>query len=126
MKDLQFEKVAGLNVWAATMVADFVLMYLETTTRIYPDGREEQFGPLPVFKSRTKKEVYGSYAGAYGDSVPLHKYTLSDGREYWEVEQKDIPWSSRPIVFLALRGSDGVLVPESLWSEETAQHVLAA
>jgi hypothetical protein len=126
MKDLQFEKVAGLNVWAATLVADFVLAYLETTIRAYPDGREEQDGPLPVFRSHTKKEVYSSYAGAYGDSVPLHKYTLRDGREYWEVEQKDIPWSSRPIVFLALRGADGVLVPESLWSEETAQHILAA
>lgn len=112
----------GLNSWASDFVkGESVLAYTERGSRVYSDGREEPF-EHPVHASSVKREDtekcwYGMFEG---EETPLAKYTFPDGRVYFEDVQAE-PWSSGPLIFLALKDDKGNWIPESLWSDEEVQ-----
>jgi len=60
-------------------------------------------------------ERYKEWEGAFGNSVPLHKYHLKDGSFALEVVQAE-PWSSGPIAFTCLE-KNGKRIRKSVWSE---------
>jgi len=135
---------AGLNQWAQDFVrGEQVLVCHEKIERTYPDGRVQTIGPRPVRGSSVRKEEGGEfYSGMFEEEGRwlLYKYTFPNGSVYWEVVQAE-PWSSGPVIFLALtafppetvrfwrgelerQGCEGYLevqdycVPESLWTDE--------
>lgn len=113
----------GLNKWAREFVkGEPVLVYGEWTTRVYTDGQTETFKSKSVYESSIKKEESGEfYSSSMLDNEqrrPLHKYICPSGKVYFERIQAE-PWSSGPIVFLALQDNQGNWVPESLWAEKT-------
>ena len=63
------------------------------------------------------EEEYDITYGMCEDSFPLNKYQLKSGEWVYEYVQAD-PWSSGPVIFLALRQENGSPIPESLWSQE--------
>jgi len=119
---IRCDQFMGLNEWASNFVkGEPVLVCVEEVTRVYPDGRRETLEPHPVYESSVKMEESGElYSGMFEDEYPLHKYTLPDGRVYFERLQA-APWSSGPVHFLALQDESGNWIPESLWAEETIE-----
>lgn len=116
---MRCDQFAGLNGWAREFVrGTSVLVCAEEVTRVYPDGRRETLQPQPVHEASIRTEDSGErYSGMFGDEYPLRKYTLPDGRVYFERLQA-APWSSGPVFFLALQDEKGTWVPESLWPQE--------
>lgn len=57
----------------------------------------------------------------HGGPLKLHQYTLPDGRMFYEYVQGEKVVEAGTVVFLALYGSDGKVVHESLWSERAIQ-----
>lgn len=115
---IRMDQHMGLNEWAMNFVkGEEVLAYTEQGTRLYPDGREEEFGRR-FMKSSVKSEPSGStYSGMFEDIYRLSKYTFPDGRVFYDAVQSD-EWSSGPCFFLALKDNNGEWVKESLWSDE--------
>lgn len=113
------DQYIGLNERVEELVKGTpVCVYVEVTTRVYPDGRHEEQEPKPVYESSVKREEHDVIHGAWTDMVaPLHKYTFPDGRVYFEAIQA-APWSSGPCYFIALKDERGEWVPESRWSDE--------
>lgn len=115
---MRTDQYIGLNERAAALVeGEQILLYRETITREYPDGRTVTAGPKPVTGSNVRIEKYDDLEGAFGNDFPLFRYVMADGREFYEYVQAE-PWSSGPCYFLALRDSRGNPVPESLWTDE--------
>ena len=93
-------------------------------TREYPNGKRNT---VCLANKRVHKELetvkeYGDY-GMFSE-CSLRQYTFSDKTVIEEYVQAE-PWSSGPVVFLALR--DGVTkkpIPESLWTEEEIDECL--
>lgn len=86
------------------------------TQRRYPDGSETDSGWIQETGTRTKQEKYEVLCGAW-NQFQLYKYTLPDGKRFFESEQAS-PWSSGPMIFTALRDEYGEWVKESLWSND--------
>ena len=67
------------------------------------------------------EEVYdketGVQAGMFDDGPELSRYRLKDDTWIYEYVQCD-PWSSGPMIFLALRKEDGSPIQETLWTDE--------
>ena len=135
---IRMDQDMGLNAWTEDLVAgEQVLAYTSHERRVYPDGREEIREPTPAYSSSVKAEPSGeTYAGMFDAEYPLQKYTLPDGKVFWEVVQA-APWSSGPVFFLALsqfnKGEreqflsagaslETLCVKESLWSEKEIDH----
>ena len=112
-------QVWGLNEWADQfLTSETVFSYTERSVRIYPDGREAAQPDRPVYKPAVEVVESGEhFEGMFGERYPLHKYTLPDGRVYYERVQAE-PWSSGPCIFLAIQDEKEKWVPESLWREE--------
>lgn len=103
---------------------EMVLAYTEQVTRVYPDGRTKRQPDREIFVSTVKKEPSGEvYHGMFeGEEYRLYKYTHPDKRVYYERVQA-VPWSSGPVIFLALQDEAGNWVPESQWPRK---EILAA
>jgi len=86
---------------------------------VYPDGREEEMLPKEVLASVVQQVPSGkSFTGMFPDEVyPHYRYIFPDGKVYEDAVQAS-PWSSGPVIFLALRDENGDWVPESLWPQE--------
>ncbi len=113
---MRTDQYVGLNPWATRKVSK-TMWVREVGVRILPGGRRQPFNrklPVPV----ARKEVIGQIEGAFTDIVAnLYRHTMPNGKAYDEFVQAT-PWSSGPCYFLALKDSDGNVVPESLWSED--------
>lgn len=113
-------QLMGLSDRAHQLVeGEQVLAYTEQVMRVYPDGRTEPEPDRPVFVSTVKQEPSGeTYSGMLDEEeYRLNKYIFPDGRVYFERVQAE-PWSSGPVIFLALQDEEGNWIPESLWPEE--------
>lgn len=55
--------------------------------------------------------------GMFDDGPDLIKYQLKDDSWVYEYVQ-EAPWSSGPMIFLALRREDQTPIEETLWKEE--------
>lgn len=64
-----------------------------------------------------KEQIDRVYYGMFGTEYPLHRYQKKDRSFIYEYVQSD-PWSSGPVIFLALRDRDGKPIKESLWDQE--------
>lgn len=113
---IRMDQFKGLNPAAMKLIRDNeVLVYTEAITRIYPDGRIEQFLEE---RKETGKAKYGSFSGMFDDEYPLMEYFMKDGSKVREAIQAQ-PWSSGPVFFLALQDEKGEWIKETLWDEET-------
>lgn len=65
-------------------------------------------------RSVIKEEINISPYFGVCEDFPFHKYTLPDGRAYFENVQAD-PWASGPTIFIALKNEKGNWIPKSLW-----------
>lgn len=121
---MSINKVVGLNEWARKFVKDEpVLAYMETIVRGYPDGHQEVIGPTPIYQSTITEEDGTWIVRAEGD-YPLIRYTLPDGRVYYETIQTIRPDWIGSVYFIALNTDTGQPVPESRWTEAEIQSVL--
>lgn len=59
-----------------------------------------------------------TFDGMFEETYPLHKYTMPDGTVYFEKIQAE-PWSSGPVIFLALKNAKGNWIPNSLWDRNS-------
>lgn len=114
-------QVVGLHPRAKKIVTNWVDA-VEEVTRKYADGTEERYSRI-VMADRSKREVYGYFDGMCGEEYPLHKWTLADGRVFYEYVQAQ-PWSSGPVVFVALEDEKRDTIKESLWTAEEMKHQL--
>ena len=90
----------------------------ETVQAVLVESGESVEVLVPVMEPCVRREPSGrSFYGMFEDEYRLNKYTLRDGRVYYEEVQAD-PWSSGPVFFLALKDEDGNWVPETLWAQE--------
>lgn len=105
----------GLNDWASNHVNSSTVEYTDYVRRVYKDGSEETL-TLKGKKCLVEREGSGDTVEGF-NSYPLVKYSFPDGRVLFEYVQ-DSPWSSGPVIFLALKDSDGKSIPESLWTDE--------
>ncbi|MDP3726339.1 MAG: hypothetical protein Q8R36_04045 [bacterium] len=119
---IRMDQFPGLNKWASGFVkGEPVFVCTEEVTRVYPGGRREMLAPRPVHESSIRKEQsLSSYSGMFGDKYPLHDYIFPDGRVYSERVQAE-PWSSGPVIFLALQDEDGNWVRKSLWAKKAIE-----
>ncbi len=73
---------------------------------------------IPKLESCVKtEESENIYLGMLNSEYPLMKYTFRNGEVLEEFEQAS-PWSSGPVIFLALQDIHGNPLVESLWSDE--------
>lgn len=115
--DLKAEKVIGLNDWAKSVVAEDLC----TSRREACEFGDGTYQTAPVFETAVpqyQKEEYDAYTGAFCDILPLYKYTMPNGRVYFEVVQKQPSDVHGLFLFLAFKNGRGELVQESLWSED--------
>ena len=114
-------QIQGLSAAARALVAGKrILLYGESIVRTFPDGRVEDLGEHDVFGSDVKKEKSGeTFHGMFPEeeTYPLYRYTFPDGHVFEEAVQAE-PWSSGPVIFLALKNENGEWVEESLWLQE--------
>lgn len=117
---MRCEQYIGLNDWAQNYVCATVKAR-EIGVRLLPDGSTETFDrevSVPV----ARRETVGAIAGAYGQDMPLTRYTMPNGRVFTEYVQA-APWSSGPCYFIALRNERGNVVTQSLWRQEDIDRV---
>lgn len=102
-------QIMGLSPKARSFLADR-LLYRKVRCGC-PDCRTEHV-------QDACSEVYkdASHLGMFDDGPELLKHMLKDGTQVYEYVQ-GVPWSSGPMIFLALRSEDGVPIPETLWDE---------
>ena len=121
---MRCDQFVGLNEWARILVAGcrkphFSGKYEEVEV-VHPDGRSDVI-EVPVLEPCVFREENGFYEGMFEDKYPLYKYTFRcgqhSGKVFYERVQAD-PWSSGPVVFLALQDENGNWIKESLWDEE--------
>lgn len=112
-------RIVGLNDRAEKLMAgEEVLLYTEQVNRIYPDGRKEALPPQEVRGSPTVSVPSGeTFDGMFGERFPLHRFTLADGRVFFERLQVDF-YSAGLVAFFALQSADDSWVAESLWTKE--------
>jgi len=109
----------GLTEAARKITENRDVAYVEKTTRVYPDGSQEDLLDKEVL---TKPGVYDTYKGMFDEEYDLFEYRLKNGRIVREYVQAE-PWSSGPVFFLALLDKEtGEVVPESRWSKEEIDH----
>lgn len=116
---MRCDQVMGLNERADEIVeGGQILLYTEEVTRKYPCGKIETGITRPVSISDVKREPSGEhFCGMMDQEYPLFKYTFKDGHVLFERVQCE-PWSSGPVVFLALQDESGKWIEESLWTDE--------
>ncbi len=123
--DMKAEKVVGLNEWAAKKVSP-ELRVSDKVVHAFSDGT---YATIPMFGAQVqkcKKEEYDGYVDLSCAIMPLHRYTMPDGKVYEEAVQ-DQPWDLHGLfVFLAFRDEKGMPVKESLWSEQEMRRVAEA
>lgn len=109
----------GLSERAREIVkGEQMLAYTSHETRLYPDGSVIQMPPREVFVSSVKSEPSGEHAlGMFDEEIALSKYTMPDGKVYFERVQCD-PWSSGPNIFTALQDESGCWIEQSRWTDE--------
>lgn len=114
---MRCDQVRGLNYWARAELEGGYVKVKDKVTRIFPDGVIEQFEEENIV-SLVKIETSGKkYSGMFDNEYALMKYTFPDGR-VWEEYEQAAPWSSGPVIFLALKDTKtGTIIKESLWSE---------
>lgn len=116
---MRCDQYIGLNDWAKLLVSPGTVKVRERVVRFYPGGRREHFYRtvrLPLAQS----EVIGTIGSAFAEDfvvANLYRHTLPNGKVYEEFIQAS-PWSSGPCYFIALRDAQGVVVPQSLWSDQ--------
>lgn len=82
-----------------------VLLYTDHVRKEYPDGTFEDMAPKcyhDIPRRASGRKWQGMFDGESGD---LMVYTLCDGTEVEEYIQAE-PWSSGPMIFLALRNTE--------------------
>lgn len=123
---MRTDQIIGLNVRAEKYIQgkDKVVGERTIIDRYY-----NHFGELGntitksehIYSSTVKVEEYSSYYGMFGDPYELMRYTHIDGKVYDECVQSS-PWSDGPMFFLALSDKNGVLIQETLWTEEEMEN----
>ncbi len=113
---MRIEQYMGLNGWAKNLVTRKQKVR-EHGVRIFGDGSRKQFSRW-VRVSLVRSEHAGAIATAsHKENRILHRYTLPNGVQYTEYLQA-CPGSGGPCYFIALKDSQGNLVPESLWTKD--------
>jgi len=110
----------GLNDRAQKIiVGESVVLWWDTVSRRFPDGRVVNFPEDAITGSTVKRESSGeTYSDPFSDEPnTMSKWTFPDGHVLFEKVQAD-PWSSGPCVFTALQDEKGEWVKESLWTDE--------
>ncbi|MBX9720071.1 MAG: hypothetical protein K2X81_01645 [Candidatus Obscuribacterales bacterium] len=117
---MKIDQYMGLNDWARKLVNTKVKVR-EHGVRIFSDGTRMQFSRwarIPV----VRKEHAGAIASmSHKENRILHRYTLPSGVQYTEYLQA-CPGSGGPCYFIALKDSNGVPVPDSLWTKDEIHH----
>lgn len=94
-----------------------------TTIRRYPDGREilvlSKEKEFNILRQKSARKVQNPFSGV---DYSLYDFIFPSGRVLEEHVQAQ-PWSSGPVVFIALKEKDD-WIPESLWSEDEIQEYL--
>lgn len=109
----------GLNPAAQKMVAGVEkVVGKKVTIVIYDDGRKQKILKTePYGESNVKKEEAGKYS-LDGQEYPLYRYIFPEDRG-GGVLVEDVQYRGKcnlgKVVYLALRDSMGVFVPETLW-----------
>lgn len=120
---MRCDQLIGLNYGAEALLKDNeITLYTDVTTRYYPDGRKERLPPMAKMEIPSK-DSGKFYYGIGGNEYPLKEYTLKNGEIVREFEQES-PWSSGPIIFLALEDSSGNPIQETLWTDDEIQSYL--
>ena len=104
----------GLNERAKKLVAgEQRPVCVEKVTRIFPDGRSEELPDRVVFESTVKTEEIDRIKNDPWLDHPLMRYTMPDGRVYFEgVQQRGVS-DSYGFILLALQDEQGDWVTES-------------
>lgn len=109
--------VRGLNPWARRFVSTREVVGTDYVNSVYIGGRRSS-KTSHITEPLVKKEESGEYCvDIFGQYHSLYKYTLPNGKVYYEVVQNTTLLSG-PVVFLALQDKHGEIVPESIWSIE--------
>ena len=120
---IRMTQVIGLNERGQVLIeGQEVFLYTLIGRKIFADGHEESYKE-DFRDSNVKVQRCGEFEGMFGDPYDLQSYTLPDGQVYAEAVQAQ-PWSSGPCVFLALKGSDGQWIEESLWTDAEIEESL--
>ena len=82
------------------------------TKEVYESGEERILSIEPIYVTKE----YDEFRGAY-DPFPLREFTARDGSVFREAVQAS-PWSSGPMIFMALQNENGEWIEETLWDEE--------
>lgn len=86
-------------------------------TEEYTSGEVKILSTIPIYE----KKVYDEHEG-FGFH-PLYEYTAKDGSVFREAVQAN-PWSSGPVIFVALKDENGEWIEETLWNENDIQEMI--
>ena len=114
---MRCDQLIGLNAWAEDFVSSIRENCTEYTVRLFEDNSVECSEPKEVQISQIQIEPYDKFYGMYENEYSLDKYIFPDGRIFHSYVQAE-PWSSGPVIFLALKDENGEIIPESLWDED--------
>jgi hypothetical protein len=78
----------------------------------YTNGEVKEVSRDPIYD----QEVYEEWVGSY-DPTPLKQYVAKDGSIFREAVQAS-PWSSGPMIFMALQDENEEWIEETLWDEK--------
>ncbi len=117
------DQYIGLNDWASHLVSDgHIIGYTDYTRRVYEDKTVEDIETEGT-KCLVKREPSGRTFDMFDNEYPLYKYTFPDGKVVQEFLQAE-PWSSGPVIFVALEDEAGNPIKESLWIDEEISEYL--
>lgn len=120
---IRCDQLIGLNDWASDFVRKPTRKYTDYVRRVYEDGMVNDL-EVGGEECLVKRELSGQrMLGMFDESYPLNKYTFPSGRVVFEFEQAS-PWSSGPVMFLALKDENGEPIKKSLWTEEEIEEYL--
>jgi len=113
----------GLNTWASDFVSKPTVEYTDHIRRVYVDKTVEDIEKKGI-KCLVKQEPSGRIIlGMFNVEYPLYKYTFPDGKIIYEFLQAQ-PWSSGPMMFIALEDKEGERLRESLWTDKEIKKYL--
>jgi hypothetical protein len=105
-------QLIGLNGWARNFVIKNVVVHRTDT---FPNGKVME-SDIEVNACHSFEYDSAEYAGMFDDGPMLQAYFI-DGHWYFEDVQCS-PWSSGPMIYLALRDEKGEWIIESLHDDE--------
>ena len=113
---MQMNQYVGLNKWAQQKVLA-KRTAVETGERTYEDGSKEPF-QRSVDVPMARISVIGQIEGLFDEVVAsLRRFELPEGEIFEEFVQAS-PCYGGPMFYTALKDSNGVIVPESLWGTD--------